>query len=57
MRFELCGLDCDVDLVVFVACEDNSSAMPSTKVKHTDHNGGVWLENKTRPLWLLTPSN
>ena len=27
MWFDLCGHDCDVDLVVFVACEDNSSVV------------------------------
>ena len=39
--FELCGLDCDVDHVVFVACEVNSSAVPNTKIKPTGHKFGM----------------
>ena len=35
MWFELCGHDCDVDLVVLVASEDNSSVVLNTKIKHT----------------------
>ena len=37
----LCGLDCDVDHVVLVACEVNSSAVPNTKIKPTGHKFGM----------------
>ena len=52
MLFYLCGHDCDVDLVVFVACEHNSSVVLNTKIKHTWQQ--IWLEKKN-PLELFTP--
>ena len=36
----LCGLGCDANLVMFVACEDNSSAVSNTKNK--THLATIW---------------
>ena len=35
MWFELCGLDCDVGIAVFAACEGNSLVVLNTEIKHT----------------------
>ena len=35
MWFDLCDHSCDVNIVVFVACEDNSSVVLNTKIEHT----------------------
>jgi len=36
----LCGQDCDKYIVMFVACEDDSSAVPNTKTK--THLATIW---------------
>lgn len=40
MWFDLCGHDWDIDIVVFVACEGNSSIVPNTKNK--THLATIW---------------
>ena len=37
----LCDLGCDADLILFVSCENNSSAVLNTKIKPTGHKFGM----------------
>ena len=56
MWFDWCGHKCDVDIVVFVACEGNSSVVLNTRIRHTWQQ--IWYVTwiKTNPLEVFTPN-